>query len=55
MLAPASSTDRLHIHKVWTLPRGTEIDDGLAARTFHTEDEVKAALTALTGSASTWS
>ena len=36
--------DFRHIRTVWTLPRGLVIDAETADRTFHTEDEAKAAL-----------
>ena len=43
VLAPAAGTDWLHVRGVWKLPRGVRIGDELAGRTFHTEDEGKAA------------
>ena len=44
VLAPAASTGWLRVRGVWKLPRGVRIDDEFAGRTFHTEDEGKAAL-----------
>ena len=44
VLAPAAGAGWLRVRGVWKLPHGARIDDELAGRIFHTEDEGKAAL-----------